>query len=313
MGKLALNNSLQGINKIRTLNDYSSLVKHNLEPQEFNNLEDGLYTPPKSEIFRNINKESDLFFEEMPGFCLGRQEARHEVLFGRLGSLALLGFEQFVAVKQSTQPKQLLGELAMLQYLQDKTSFPTFRPVAYLANNSEGYLFTEFRPDIHVIGMFDWSHAKEDQKKAVIAKIAYGLGSLHANFLYHGDASVRNLALNSRNQFFIVDPELMISGKDKLKELDYMNTKSSHNEYIIGQFLSPMIVDLSSFYRSLIPISYNKITSSQQVFQFIKSYILPPYRDGLENSADIKNLELINELFVRLEKTIIQKADQKLL
>lgn len=314
MGKLALNNSLQKINEVRVLKDFSLSIRHDMKPQRIPNLEDGFYAPPRSDLLQNSKVALDLFFDEMPGLSLGRQEARHQVLFGRLGSLAVSGLEQLVAVKQSSKPEQLMGELAMLQYIQDKTPFPTFRPVAYLAEEQENYLFTEFKPDIQVIGMFDWLHANDDQKKAVIAEISNGLGRLHANFLYHGDAFTRNLALNSRNKFFIVDPELMTSAQDIIKKIDYADISSEQNGQILGQLLRPMIVDVSNFYKSVIAVAYkNQIKSNQQTLSFIKSIILPSYKIGLENGTNIKNLDLVRELYSNLDETLDQRAEQEIL
>ncbi len=314
MGKLALNNALDNVRDIKPLPDYSALIRHDLKHQRFNNLDNGLYVSKGSTLSSLITDIKKPFYDEMPGLMVGRQESRHSVSFGRLGGLAMDNYEEIVAVKQSNKPEQLLGELAMLQFLQDKTPFPTFRPVAYLSNQNEGYLFTEFNPNIFVIGMFDWQHATADQKNAIINEISTGLGRLHANFLYHGDAFVRNLAINNRNKFFIVDPELMMSGRSVVQKLGQNSLEMHEKDAAMGQLIRPMITDLSAFYKSLIPRAFkkSKLNDSQSIFDFIQTNILPGYKQGLL-SAELENINIINELYDIIEETLRQRAEQEIL
>ena len=316
MGKLALNNALSNLGaEVKPLPDYSSQVRHDIEYQRIQQLPNGLYVPKSSYLYQHSNLASELYFDDRPGLAIGRQESRHGVMFGKLGSLAVENFVEIVAVKPSDKPEQILGELAILQYLQDKTSFPTFRPVAYLSNEQESYLFTEFNPDIHVLGMFDWRHASELQKKAIIKEVSNGLGRLHANFLYHGDALVRNLALNSRNKFFIVDPELMVSGKDIANIIYQSGLKSHQKELLIGQLSRPMSADITSFYNSLLARAYkqSQIKTSQQILEFLTTNILQSYKEGLASGSDIKNNSLVNELYEIIEKSFRQRAEQEIL
>ncbi len=314
MGKLALNNALDEVSEVKALPDYASQIRHDLKLQRFSRLTDGLYAPKNSDLYTNTGLPGNLMFDELPGLTLGRQESRHGVTFGKLGNLVTANCEEIVAVKQSSQPEHLLGEMATFQYLQDKTPFPTFRPVAFLSENNEGYLLTEFNPNIFVIGMFDWQHASQEQKQAIISEVSNGLGRLHANFLYHGDASVRNLALNNRNKFFVVDPELMLSGRDIVGKINQSSLTDNVNDSLIGQLARPMIVDISAYYKSLIPRAYKKntIKTSQQILDFLKANILPAYKKGLQ-TADIDNIRLINELYQIIEETIIQRAEQEIL
>ena len=73
-------------------------------------------------------------------------------------------------------------------------------------------------------------------------------------------------------------------------------------------------LDVSNFYKSVIAVAYkNQIKTNQHLINFIKSYILPSYKTGLENGANIKNLDLVRAAYASLSETLEQKAEQEIL
>lgn len=315
MSRLDLNLRLQEIDYVRELPELSGQIRHDLKHQRLDPLESGLYLVKSSSLFSTCQPaKSEYFFEDMPGLVLGRQESRHGVLFGRLGNLALSDSGEIVAVKPSDQPSQLLGELATFQYLQDKTSFPTFRPVGYLASESIDYLITEFNPSINVLGIYDWAHTSSKQKKQVVNAVSDGLGKMHANFLFHGDAFLKNLALNEKNQFFVVDPELMVSGQELARRYNVLEEQNSdsENDTVLGSLARVMLRDIGDFYRTLAPKIYKKQNLSQaEIFNFIASQILPEYKNGFFSASDPSFKDLTQNLYSVIEETLKQRFEQE--
>lgn len=217
---------------IKPIPDLSEQVNHRGKYQNPDvQLDPGLYLA--ADYTYNLPRVPDaITFFGQPANRLGREDSHNYVFFGKLLCHWFREFdaqaEHQVAVKpyNRQRPYTNLGELAMHQYIQ-KLGLPTLEPVGLLALPGEekrSYLLTKFRPSVATMDTIDWWELDEEEKWQRLDVAIDTLVLLHSNLLFHGDFKFRNVGFGERGEVVIVDPELMVSGKEyadeALAELD---------------------------------------------------------------------------------------------
>ena len=286
-----LNYELENGYQVGMLPNIKNELKHNGKNVRVNKkLKSGLYLAQNALAGSRIVTSKEVSFQEKDGLYIGRQDSRHGVMFGVLNSSYRSGdFQIPVAIKPSDNPQQLLGELAILQYLQEDTGMATYYPLGYFSSESSEYLLTKFDNGVTTFDVYDWDRLNNNHKIDMLGTISKGIGALHSQFLYHGDAHDKNLSIDDKNRFFIVDPEFMVSAKDIAANLVRQKDFGRGSAEYIGVRRN-MNRDLTDFYNSTLwkvvnPLKYK---NQQDKLSYLQKYIFVPYKQSMLQNSNHK-------------------------
>jgi len=199
-------------------------------------------------------------FVQHSALSVGREDSRHEVVFGDVYTKRFTNEEDKVlrvAVKpfRGRERVDLLAqELAMFQEL---GAVGLEHPVelGLLKDKSDRYLITEFKPEMISLDSIDWKNIDKDTEEHTINRALSSLANLHSYGLAHGDASPRNISIQpNMNEDWFVDLEYGVGVE---------NT---------ANILSSIKNDLRDFYYGL-----NKLKNEPTTYPDMVDTILVPY------------------------------------
>lgn len=236
---------------------------------------------------------------------VGREMSRNKVF---MGEVTAEWFEHDhsdsmdVAVKPLVNRKALLGELAMLQYM-NSMGIPTFRPTGFIFNKkaSRSHLLTEFQGPVETIDTWDWKRMDMGEQWEMFTYSVETAAMLNSSLLFHRDLQPRNIATDDRNRIVIVDPEFTVSA------LELAETALSTQDDTVRVFITSEIKDLMSYELSEICRSaYEYIfecmpwderpASIVDEFKEYEHHILNPYKEALIR-RDSKYLPVLLDAF----------------
>jgi serine/threonine protein kinase len=299
MSQNFLNFELENGYPVNRLPNYKNEFKHNGKNTRINNrLASGLYLAQNALGSSRVVTSKEVSFQEKEGLYIGRQDSRHSVMFGLLNSSFNSGdFQIPVAIKPSDKPAQLLGELAILQYLQSETDQSTYLPIGYFSSDSSDYLITEFNNGVSTFDVYEWKRLNNGNKVKLLEEISSGIGRLHSQFLYHGDAHAKNLAIDDNNKFYIVDPEFMVSSSDIAKNLASQKDFGRGTSDYIG-IRRQMNRDLTDMYSSMLHKVFNsrKIRNQHDKLNLLNKHVFLPYKSELVEYSNSRYSYLLESL-----------------
>jgi hypothetical protein len=209
---------------IHVLPDLSGLIPHDGTPNFGNlHLSLGLHvSPDQIEAAGRAavpTTPESISFHQKVLYRVGRENSRNNVIFGGLSAEWVdgAGYKTDVAVKPAEVHPHLLGELAMLQYMQS-LGIRSLEPEGYLvgetASDSRDYLITRFNGPIDTMDNIDWDELDSDEQWGQAGLAIETLALLHSNLLFHGDLEFKNIGLGETGEAVVVDPEYMVSALD---------------------------------------------------------------------------------------------------
>lgn len=295
MSQNILNYELENGYPVKSLPNFKDEVRHDGKSTRITRaLQSGLYLAKNALDDCRIVSSKEVSFQGKEGLYIGKQNSRHSVMFGLLNSSYNSGeFQIPVAIKPSDKPEQLLAELAILQYLQQDTNQSSYAPIGYLSSASSDYLITMFNSGVSTFDVFEWNRLNSNHKIKLLGDISLGIGNLHSQFLYHGDASDKNLAIDDNNKFFIVDPEFMVSTENIASKLAKQKDFGRGTTDYVG-IRRHMNRDLTDMYSSVLHKVFGarKIKKQQDKLTYLQKYVFAPYKAALLKQAKPEYLDL---------------------
>jgi tRNA A-37 threonylcarbamoyl transferase component Bud32 len=225
-----------------------------------------------------------LDFIPRPLMRLGREDSRRQVFFGEMQGIRYpCNPEVSVEVAVSAVPaeedyinhERSLHEIAMYQYLA-KMGIPTLDVLGFVRSHEPdvyGFVITRYEPDIRTLDTLDWTMMSERDAAGALSHAVDMLALLHTNYVFHGDAEFKNIAVRDTDQHpTVVDLELSGSlsaeADDITKLFRYMSSDFS--------FIA------ASLDRSASHLYENEgMTSPTDRFHFMYEYLFLPYFNRL--------------------------------
>ncbi|HVW22989.1 MAG TPA: hypothetical protein VHB51_00675 [Candidatus Saccharimonadales bacterium] len=313
----AINNFQEALTVVRSqvvypLPDLTGQIEHNGQPNRINmGLVSGLFLDPAAldvEKAMTAANPDGVAFMTQPGNRLGRENSHHHVFFGKL---LLTWFEEMaheaapqVAVKpiELKDRSQLLGELAMLQYMK-RLGIPTFVPSGVLitTKGTHDHLLTQFDGPVQTMDIVEW---EEMELEEGWAQLGYAIDTavlLHSNLLFHGDLEFKNVAFGDRGERAITDPEYTISAL-ALAESGLTTKNDEERARCVKRLTQLMSIDFRSICESIDVFIFGLMPKSQRPkneaakFKQYERHLYKPYRAALAE-VDSQYTPLLLEVF----------------
>jgi len=226
---------------------------------------------------RDYEKILGVEFEHKDEWAEGRRESVQGVFFGYLA----LGneVETPVAVKPFLSAISTgAHETALLIYLQDK-GLPVYEVLGASWSEDQGFaMITKFEEDSRSLDNIDWEKGIEAPLSAHltnldgIKQVGRTLGLLHGNGVIHGDAQVKNFAVNGA-EVRLVD----------LAQAEIVATSDAVNE---TKLRVGMRNDLSLLIESIHSKGFIKGGTAAQQESFFDSVIATSYQSGMFEAGE---------------------------
>lgn len=165
----------------------------------------------------------------------GREEHAHDVRFGQLNLSSPFDRQrtELVAMKGFHRPKDAAHEFGVMQYL-NRYARPSVTKVSALdtlgfyrmPDTGETALITAYDESVISYDNLFWNPEQpptEEELHKALSRCAFALGTLHHRGLTHGDAQVKNLAVDNKGVRFI-DLESAQAFPGKNGRADFLRT-----------------------------------------------------------------------------------------
>ncbi len=212
-------------------------------------------------------------FENKPNWAKGREDSVQGVFFGEL----VLGqeFEVPVAVKPFlTAVSTGAHETAMLLDLESK-GLRVYRVLGIAWSINHGFaMITGFEEESKSLDNVDWDKGLNEPiggyltNLEAIEQVGQSLGLMHANGIIHGDAGVKNFAVNG-SEVVLTD---LAQARSTIREDGYVDEIALQ---------SGMYRDLERFVDDLVGRGFLSGANDEEWGSFFVNVIAPAYRSGL--------------------------------
>lgn len=295
-GQRQFADSLAGIARedVFALRGLSSYISHNGKFHQLELNQTGIHLGDEYYSIVQPSREAQFSFVAQPGNRLGREDSHNKVFFGQSvieldGTRAM---ELQVAVKPRGSNIRLTNvtEFAMHQYL-NELEVPTLQPVAVLATETSDFLVTRFNNGVVTLDSIDWHALDIEEKWQQVSTVVDTMALLHSHALFHGDLEFRNVAIDDAGEAVIVDPELMVSVRERMERAKHdLNSGDMRSPDLlaIANMISAEFVDACKSIDEFIITSMprrERPRTDEAKFKLYKKHLFDKYQDAIRTQG----------------------------
>lgn len=223
----------------------------------------------------------DAKFVLKPEWSEGRTDCVHNLTFG-MQELSMDSGESFslpIAVKPyDLEHSALIHELASFRYINGLGVMESFHPVGvWVDDKGSSYLLSHFEPAVISLDNVDWDQNGRSPLQEyftlldALERSAQILSRLHAAGFIHGDAQIKNMAVDYRGV--------------RLVDLTTMRLLSSSEEERPGDLMRAMYRDISTLIESVDAKGFLEADKTENKRQVINSCLIRPYLSILRHPS----------------------------